>query len=175
MDSPDATPSESNPFHEFHRHLAHARNHSPHNGDRYWRGTGMDVGVDDRTLRRIIAMLVALAVLAERASARSFPVRWLVLTLLRYAEGVARGFVVEATQWEWPGLEDDLEPGSSPLDAALLGLRLRLLTAVLGALLPAADRLYGPNACIDRARHRLAPHVNSLMADGWHIRAYDTS
>ena len=137
----------------------------------------MDVGLDDRRLRRIIAMLVALAVLAERASARSFPVRWLVLSLLRHAEGVARGFVVEATQWEWPGLEDDLEPGSSPMDAALLGLRLRLLAAVLGALPGPADRLDGWNARIVRPHRRFVPVPRQLSpAHGGRARWYhDTS
>ena len=117
----------------------------------------MDVGLDDRTLRRIIATLVALAVLAERAACRSFPVRWLVLALLRYAERVARDFVVEITQWEWPGFDDDLEPGSSAYDAALLAWRLRLLAAVLGALLPSADALRGEPVRAARAAGRLAP------------------
>ena len=114
-------------------------------------------GGNDRTLRRTSAMLVALAVLAERAACRSFPVRWFVLALLRYAERVARAYVVEITQWEWPGFDDDLEPGSSAYDAALLAWRLRLLAAILGALLPSEDALRGEPVRAARAAGRLAP------------------
>ena len=126
-------------------------------------------------------MLVALAVLAERTAGRAFPVRWFVLSLLRYAEGVARAYVVDLTQWEWPGLEGDLAPGSSPMDAALLGLRLRMLAAVLGALLPTEDRLCGETARIDRARGRAdaaarrpARHL-PVTSGGWPHLAPDTS
>ena len=135
----------------------------------------MDVGLDDRTLRRIIATLVALAVLAERAALRSFPVRWLVLALLRYAERVARAFVVEITQWEWPGFDDDLEPGSSAYDAALLAWRLRLLAAILGALLPPEDRLDDWNTGRDAAPRGLAAHALFASLFGRPYPAPDTS
>lgn len=97
----------------------------------------MDAGLDDRTLRRIIALLVSLAVLAERAAGRSFPVRWIVLSILRYVEGVARDYLAETTGMDRAAcLDDDLEPGSRPDDAALLAWRLRTLAAMFGALLP---------------------------------------
>jgi len=78
-------------------------------------------GLDDRTLRRIVALL------AERAAA-SFAVRWLVLTILRYAECAARTYVVEVTQLEWPGIDEPLEPGCRPSDAALLAWRPSVTT-----------------------------------------------
>ena len=118
-----------------------------------------DEALDERTLRRIIALLVSLAGLAELAAGRSFPVRWLVLCLLRYAESVARDYVVESAPWAWPYLESEQEPGSSPLDAILLGQRLRMLAAILGALLPAQDRLDGWRAVHAAARQRLASGV----------------
>ncbi len=93
---------------------------------------------DDRKLRRIAALLVAFAALAERAGGRSFPVRWFVLTVLRHAEAVARTFVIETTQIDWPCCEDPLEFHGSPLEAAWLAACFRALAAVLLALLPAA-------------------------------------
>ena len=121
----------------------------------------MDDGeaLDERTARRIIALLVSFACLAERAAGRSFPVRWLVLTLLRYAERVAWDFVIEATGWNWSDIEyaygiggdgdngagidtchgSRLGSGSSPADALALGWRLRTLAALLRAVLPPDD------------------------------------
>ncbi len=99
--------------------------------------------LDDRGLRRIIAMLVSFAAIAERAAGRSFPVRWLVLLILRRAEAVALQFVVEATQADWPLSDDDPQIGCRPEDAAWLGLRFRMLAAVLGALLDLC-RLHHP-------------------------------
>jgi hypothetical protein len=124
-----------------------------------------DAERNDRTLRRIAAMLVALAALAERAAYRSLPVRWLVLSLLRHAEAVAREHVAETTGWDWSDLEvafgiDAPEAGfdagqgagsgladagiltgsgSGPADALALAWRLRMLAAVLGAFLPPAS------------------------------------
>ncbi len=84
---------------------------------------------------RIVAMLVALAALAEAAAGRSFPVRWLVLSLLRRAESVAHDFVAATAGSAWPGLEPRPETGSGPTDAVSLALRLRMLAALLGAFL----------------------------------------
>ncbi len=97
----------------------------------------MDGGAwDDRGLRRIIALLVALAVLAERSIDRSFPVRWLVLVLLRRAEAVAIAYAADATWTDLSGFDDDREAGFGPMDAAVLALRLRTLAALLSAFLP---------------------------------------
>ena len=120
-----------------------------------------DAERNHRTLRRIIATLVALAVLAERAATRSFPVRWLVLCLLRHGEAVIRDHVAETTGWDWPdlacafgigdprdagaGFDADqgagvvIGSGNGPADALALAWRLRMLAAVLGAFLPPAS------------------------------------
>lgn len=141
----------------------------------------MDVGLDDRTLRRIIATFVALALLAERAATRSLPIRWLVLAILRYAEGVARVYVVDVTQLSWQGFDEDLAPGSSPDDAALLAWRLRLLAAVLGTLLSPEGRVSGETARIDRALGRAhgaarrAGRCLPVTPGGWPHQASDTS
>ncbi|MFN3547694.1 MAG: hypothetical protein ACK4U0_09410 [Mesorhizobium sp.] len=137
-----------------------------------------DAERNDRMLRRIIATLVALAVLAERAAYRSLPVRWLVLCLLRHAEAVTRKHIAETTGWDWPDLEQafgidadcNLDPGfdtdhgagfdtgqgagvvvgsgNGPADALALAWRLRALAAVLGAFL-------SPASGFDRASPRL--------------------
>ena len=46
-------------------------------------------------LRRIAAILLVLATVAERAADRSRPVRWLVLWVLQRAEAVASAYVAE--------------------------------------------------------------------------------
>ncbi len=127
-------------------------------------------GMDDRTLRRIIALLVSLAAIAERAAGRSFPVRWLVLAILRSGEPVARAFVLEATQMDWPCLEDDPVPGNGPDDATLLGLRFRVLAAILGAVLPQAGLL---DIDVSRAPRSVAEVVIAPRFD--RIRPNDTS
>ncbi len=106
---------------------------------------------DRRTLRAIAATLVALALLAERAAARSLPVRFLVLAILWRAERIARAFVAGATETfvagvtetDWPCFDEPPGLGGSPADAALLALRLRLLAALLGVLAGAAGRPAG--------------------------------
>ncbi|HTV71816.1 MAG TPA: hypothetical protein VMF90_25065 [Rhizobiaceae bacterium] len=49
---------------------------------------------DGQALASIARVLVALAVLAERACGRSLPTRCLILWILRQAEAVARDFVI---------------------------------------------------------------------------------
>ena len=98
----------------------------------------MNVGLDDRTLRRIIALLVSFAALAESAATRSFPVRWLVLAILRCAETVALDHVTEATHVDFSALKDERSHGHDAYDAALLAWRLRTLASLLGTLLAPA-------------------------------------
>jgi len=88
-------------------------------------------------LLKIAALLVSLSLVAERAAGRSFPVRFLVLVLLRRAEVVATSFVAAtaeaagATADDLPWLDDSPESGAGPLDAAWLAVRFRLLAALL--------------------------------------------
>lgn len=93
---------------------------------------------DDRTVRRIMALLVALALLAERAAGRSLPVRLIVLWCVRRAETVAAAFVLEAIGAPPPAILSPSAIGSGPDDALVLAARLRVLAAALGALLPVA-------------------------------------
>ena len=147
----------------------------------------MDGGLDDRTLRRIIAMLVALAALAERAANRSFPVRWFVLSLLRYAERVARDVLVEETGWDWSDIDDafgiggdpddPLGLGSGPADALALAWRLRALAALFRALL-SPDDLFGRGEARTVAaliRHVARPALVPLAPFGRVHPAPDTS
>ncbi len=97
-----------------------------------------DGGVrNEPMLLRIAALLVSLSLAAERAAGRSWPVRFLVLALLRRAETVATAFVareieaVGASEDDFPWLNDIPEGGFSPLDAACLALRFRALAGVL--------------------------------------------
>jgi hypothetical protein len=89
-------------------------------------------------LRRIAAMLLALAALAERAGDRSRPVRALVLWALRQAEAVASTFVAET---------DPLVPiaysmpGSGHDEAARLAEAFRMLAAALFVVAHEAQRL----------------------------------
>ncbi|KAB2958043.1 MAG: hypothetical protein F9K19_00100 [Rhizobiaceae bacterium] len=88
-------------------------------------------------LLKIAALLVSLSLIAERAAGRSLPVRFLVLAILRRAEAVATSFVAAtaeaagATADDLPWLDDSAEGGATPLDAAWLALRFRLLAALL--------------------------------------------
>lgn len=103
----------------------------------------MEGAAEDRgTFRGIARTLLALALLAERAAARSLPLRFLVLVVLFRAEAIARAFVAREIEADWPdaflhGLACLDEPAArhyGAADAQLLALRLRMLAAVLGAL-----------------------------------------
>jgi hypothetical protein len=93
----------------------------------------MDASRNDRTLRQIIAILLALAGLAERLEGRCFAVRFLVLLVLRRAEAVAFGFLARAFVVDEVGYDDDF--GGGPGDAAALALRLRAIAAAFRTLL----------------------------------------
>lgn len=132
---------------------------------------------EDRTLGRIAAVLMALAVMAERAGGLSFPVRWLVLAILRAAESVARTFVVEATGIDASFLDDPSECAGTPLDAAWLALRFRALAAMLCALLRPAWHFDRCNAASARAARGAPPRPCRLVAapGGRAQGPYDTS
>jgi len=103
----------------------------------------MDGGTLDRQgLRRVIALLVVLAGLAEKAARRPFPVRWLLLVLLGRGERVAQTFFARATEME-TGLEDGPEPGFGVDGALMRAWRLRWLAALFCALLEELCTLAG--------------------------------
>ena len=116
----------------------------------------MEGALQDRgSLQGIARTLLALALLAERTAARSFPVRFLVLAVLFRAEAIARRFaartaaalIAEAIDAGYPDLPfPDLacldEPAGlhyGAADAGLLSLRLRILAAVLSLFSDAED------------------------------------
>jgi len=97
---------------------------------------------DRDALMRVVAMLLALAALAERAGGLSYPVRGLVLWILRPAEAVAREFVADATRTPPPALAEipGTRCGNRPADAIRLALRFRALAAALGDLMQLVSR-----------------------------------
>ena len=151
----------------------------------------MNVGLDDRTLRRIIALLVSFAALAESAASRSLPVRWLVLAILRYAERVVVDHVADALQVDADmlrldsgGQVDEPSLGHEPYDAAFLAWRLRALASLLGTLLAPARHpddwtldVDGWTAIPDTTLLTLAPFAVGLFAmpDGCQPAFHDTS
>lgn len=116
---------------------------------------------EDRTLRRIVTTLVALAVLAEQAAGRSYLVRCLVLFILRQAESVASSFVAGAMPMFRPAVSVRFPPiPDSPDDATGLAVRLRALAAALDALLQLARRFAGLNT--SRAARRCGSRPGML-------------
>ena len=132
------------------------------------------------TFRGIALTLLALALLAERSAARSFPVRFLILASLFRAEAIARRFVARSTatliaeaieagcpDCPVPDLACLDEPSGvhyGATDAVLLALRLRILAAVLGMLADVeddcADRY---QATADRSPPNAAPHLPVIL------------
>lgn len=89
-----------------------------------------------RALRQIVALLLALADLAECAGGRSRPVRWLVLLILAPGEAVARDYLAGLT-----GVPASLRlppmpshPEASIAEAMRLAAAFRALAAALAAL-----------------------------------------
>ncbi len=129
---------------------------------------------DDRTLRRIAALLVALAVLAEQAAHRSAPVRLIVLWLLRQAEAAAAEFVFE--EIGVPALAADIiaAAGNGPEDAVRLAERLRVLAAALAAMLPDTRWPARRSARRGLASGPVAPCSGRAPVGRW-LRPIDTS
>jgi len=93
------------------------------------------IGRELRELDRIVATLLALAGLAERAAGAPLPVRWLVLWFVRRGEAVAAEFVAGsacvAARGQWLLAPVAVRHGSSSADAIDLALSLsRLASAV---------------------------------------------
>jgi hypothetical protein len=131
---------------------------------------------NDRTLRRIVALLVSLAGLAEQAAGRCAPVRFLILLVLRPAEAAARDYVADAMLVDGLWFDDGMDDASGPLAAALLGQRFRLLAAELVALLPAGV----PSGARDErtgGRHGLSPvwDRRPVAPGGLCVEPHDTS
>lgn len=135
----------------------------------------MDVhGIRDiRTLERIVALLAALAGLAEMAAGRSFPVRFMVLAILRPAEAIARDHVAGATGLSLPASEDFPAGRNGAADAMLLAARLRMLAAAIEAVLRLFS-LFGGARPAGRFRP-VAPSPGRVTSDGPDAKLHDTS
>nr|WP_295462728.1 hypothetical protein [Mesorhizobium sp.] len=104
-------------------------------------GAAMDWATQTDIIRRIVAVLLVLADLADRARHASRPERCRILGLLRRAEMVAqvagharqRGAPPLGRGCPDPAMSD--APGNEPADAAHLALRLRALSLVWATLL----------------------------------------
>lgn len=135
--------------------------------------------VDERIVRRMIATLLALAVLAERAAARSFLVRWIVLVALRRAEGIATRYAAEEAGVDGAFFEDEDLSGNSPADAALLAWRLRWIAAFLAGLLQADCLRHAWTAGFDGPRRPGAGHGQAVARSATPVlvalRPWDTS
>lgn len=88
------------------------------------------------TLDRIVLLLFALSNLAVRAAGAPFPLRWLVLLALHYAQIVARDYVACPESGRAPRLPAaaSIRHGSDPADAIGLALSLRLLALAVRAI-----------------------------------------
>jgi hypothetical protein len=100
-----------------------------------------------KALRRLMALLLALADLAERASGRSGPVRHIVLWFLRSGEAIAQDYVC--------GLAGNGACGPMPLpvagNAGRLAASFRALAMVLASFAgqPVAGRSSGFGPAVD--------------------------
>jgi hypothetical protein len=111
-------------------------------------------------LERIVALLLALANLADLAAGASFLRRRRVLGIVGYGEAAARAFVI--------GMACDARISADALDttcdAALLAVRLRALASMLCVILarvpPAAPRVAaGPGAGREMSARRAGRHA----------------
>ncbi len=127
---------------------------------------------DDRMLRRIIALLFAFAVLAERVADRSAPVRLLVLWLLRRAAAVAAELVFEETGLPLPA-EGFAALGNGPEDALRIAGHFMALAAALAAMLP-DEWLFNRPVLRGFASGHLAAGSGRVPI-GWRLVLNDTS
>lgn len=118
---------------------------------------------NQKTLRRIVAVLLALAGLAERAAGRSGAVCFLVVWLLRPGEVVARDYL-DGLAPGAAGLAEPLRPGApgsycGAAEALRLAASFRALAAALAAY--AND---GPDAGEAAPGPAAAPAAASALA-----------
>ena len=97
-------------------------------------------GVESNALKRLMAILFALADLADCAAGRSWPVRCLVLSILGLAEQAAHAFVTGSADTRHfrsaPSASAMPAPrGNSPIDAMQLALSFRMLALAVCAML----------------------------------------
>lgn len=94
--------------------------------------------IDRAFFQRIIALLMSLAGLADRAAGAPWPLRFVVLAILRRGETAARNLLIDEA--DYAGVPMWLPPdagqyGNRPVDALQLGLCFRMLALALAYLL----------------------------------------
>lgn len=114
---------------------------------------------DDRLLMRIVAVLFALACLAERVGSLPRPVRSTALWFLRPAEAVAWEFVTGQAYPEIP-YSHRRDEGA---EATRLALGFRALAHALEVQAAAPRRF--PSGLPERARHILRRQLRALACD----------
>ena len=129
--------------------------------------------VDERMLRRVMALLVSFAAMAEQAATRSAPVRWFVLVLLRYAATVSESYVLEAAGIPLSEFEGFAPDGNDPDDALRLAARFYALAAALCTLLPIGNLLDRQCERGGLASHAVSGH--GRRGSGWIAKPNDTS
>jgi len=130
---------------------------------------------NDRMLLRIAAVLVALSLVAERAAGRSFPVRFLLLAILRRADAVATAFVAGTACIDWADLGEAPGMHGQPVEAAWLALRLRMLAAILCDLVDADCRAAVRHLFAGVAPDGAEPVLLLFFPVRPRFRPYDTS
>ncbi|NMG39188.1 hypothetical protein GRZ55_08040 [Chelativorans sp. ZYF759] len=129
---------------------------------------------DERALRRIVALLFALAQVAERAGAMSFPARLLFLAILRHVEIVAWAFacglasapaqgrkVVQLQYLDTAGLF--VPSDIAAVEAARLALGLRVLALFIAGC---ANRILPPGGRREIV-DRVVVIANARPPQGW--------
>lgn len=119
----------------------------------------------------MVALLLALAALAERAGGASFPVRFVVLSLLRHAEDVGWAFVAGTAAPPRDGGEAPIFYRNDPAEAARLALSLRVLAVFVAGQAAQAPARASPAGLRDFILARAHPRVPAQAA----FPAYDTS
>lgn len=124
-----------------------------------------------KMLERIVALLLSLAVLADRAARLPTLLRLPLLAVLGYGECVARDFVMDLVWETGATINADAAESLTAGDAEQLAARLRMLAMVLNALLaatrhPARGLVHaaGPPAASSTTRRYRAFAIHRLRA-----------
>ncbi len=153
---------------------------APQEAEMEW-GAEMEV----RVLQRIVALLLALATLADRAAGMPLAVRVVILAILRQGEAVAWAFAIgdapmpARSRPEEPGPQPIGLPlpleGNDPAEAARLAASLRALALIFAGWVVGTF----PPAVVPSIRHCASASGSALSGAGWRgpaaLPAHDTS
>jgi hypothetical protein len=132
------------------------------------------IGRDVRELDGIVAILLSLAGLAERAAGATYAIRCVVFCFLRQADSVATGFVVGSAcgtaRANWLLARTTVRDPSHPIDAIDLALSLSRLACAVAAMVAQLRRLaflhraWLLGGSLDRAPRHVAPRAFGMTA-----------